>query len=265
MSLNINMIKDKILDAVFAAGEYVLSAHDIEKNIEVKAGDDNFATAYDVETQRRLISALGEIVPEASFLAEEAGMDGSTPQGVFFVIDPIDGTTNFIHGLMHSAISVALCDGEVTLFGCVLNPYLGECFYASLGEGAYIRKNGTDKRLSVSERKLSDALVGFGTTPYEKKYAEATFDTVCKFFRICRDVRRGGSAALDVCYVAAGRYDAYFEFMLSPWDFAAGALILSEAGGILTDLNGDPIVGVKKTPVLATNVASHKEAVEVLK
>ncbi len=256
-----------IIETVLEAGSELTKIEFVTDGILVKDGDDNFATEYDVKTQHRLISELSKIVPNAHFLAEEDSGDeteNAVSSGLFFVIDPIDGTTNFMHDVKHSAVSVALIEDGKTVFGCVYNPYLDECFYAERGRGAYIRVNGETKKLRVSERGLSDALVAFGTTPYEKKHAKSTFDRVCRLFSHCRDVRREGSAALDMCYVAAGRYDVYFELALSPWDFAASALILSEAGGILTDLDGNAIDVPKKTSVLATNVAAHEKAAEIL-
>ncbi len=272
------MVYDRIINTVIEAGLAILSANDIESDLLIKAGDDNFATAWDIATQHRLISELSALVPDALFLAEEEADEADAASHAFtdtvpesgrcFVIDPIDGTTNFMHGMCHSAISVALIENGVTVFGCVYNPWLGECFHATLGGGAFIRRKCgsafADEPISVSSRHLADSLVAFGTTPYDKTHAEATFGLVCDFFRICRDVRRCGSAALDVCYVAAGRYDAFFELTLSPWDFASGALILREAGGILTDMKGSPIATAEKSSVLAANPACHTEALALI-
>lgn len=256
-----------IIDTVIAAGRDLTDVTFVTDGILVKDGDDNFATEYDVATQHRLIRELSAIVPTAHFLAEEDSGDdteGAVASGMFFVIDPIDGTTNFMHDVKHSAVSVALIEDGKTVFGCVYNPYLDECFYAERGKGAFLRVKGETRRISVSARALPDALAAFGTTPYEKQHAQSTFARVCRLFSHCRDVRREGSAALDMCYVAAGRYDVYFEFALSPWDFAASALILTEAGGVLTDLDGKNIDVPKKTSVLATNVAAHGAAAELL-
>lgn len=259
-----NETKEKIINCVFAVREFILSANDIESGIKVKDGDDNYVTAYDIETQKRLIESLSKIVPDAEFLAEESGLDTSAPQGLYFVIDPIDGTTNFMHSLSHSAVSVALCNGDETVFGCVMNPYLNECFCAVRGEGAFLRKNGIEFPISVSDRTINNALVSFGTTPYDKSHAQKTFSRVCEFFTLCRDIRRGGSAALDLCYVAAGRYDVFFELTLSPWDFAAASLIIKEAGGTFTDLNGKEIKKPCKTPVLASNGVCLEDALKIL-
>ncbi len=262
----VSELAEAIIQTVLAAGKELTRVTFVQDGLLVKSGDQNFATEYDVKTQERLIRELSSLVPDAHFLAEEESeaAQSAVSAGKMFVIDPIDGTTNFMHDLKHSAVSVALLEDGKTVFGCVYNPYLDECFFAEAGRGAYLRIADKTEKISVSERPLSDSLVAFGTTPYEKQHAEATFARVIKLFRICRDVRREGSAALDMCYVAAGRYDVYFELGLSPWDFAAGALILAEADGILTDLDGGAIAEPKKTSVLAANRASHAEALETL-
>lgn len=264
--------REAIIAAVTDAGRGLLSAHDIESHMKVKPGDANFATEWDIETQRKLCGELHRILPEAGFIAEEDGgavVDGANAasgadEAILFIVDPIDGTTNFIHGLSHSAVSVAVAVGGVPVFGCVYNPYLDEMFYASAGEGAYLRKKGVTTRLSVSKRTLKDALSAFGTTPYDRTKAAETFRLAERLYLSCREIRREGSAALDICYVAAGRYDVYFELTLSPWDFAAAEIILTEAGGLLTRLDGGGIDAREKTSVLATNIAAREEAVRLL-
>lgn len=260
--------REAILLAVTDAGRELLSAHDIESHMKIKPGDANFATEWDVETQRRLCTELHRILPEAGFIAEEEGGDeadnANADDAVIFIVDPIDGTTNFIHGLSHSAVSVAVAVGGVPVFGCVYNPYLDEMFYASAKEGAFLRKKGVTTPISVSERTLRDALSAFGTTPYDRTKAAKTFRLAERLFLSCREIRREGSAALDICYVAAGRYDVYFELTLSPWDFAAAEIILTEAGGMLTRLDGGNIDAREKTSVLATNAAAREEAVRLL-
>ena len=255
-------VKSDIMEAVKSAGRGLLSAHDVESHMKVKPGDANFATVWDLETQRVLCSRLHEIIPEAGFLAEEDadGARSYKDRGASFIVDPIDGTTNFIHGLSHSAVSVAAAENGSVVFGCVYNPYLDEMFYASAGGGARMRKNGADAPISVSRREMRDALCAFGTTPYERRYADATFALAKRMFLSCREVRREGSAALDICYVAAGRYDVYFEMKLSPWDFAAAYLILNEAGGAFSRLDGSPVDAFSAGSALATNAVCRNDA-----
>ena len=266
MTMDIEIISE-ILSVVTKAGRRLLSAHDIESHMKVKPGDANFATVWDVETQRILCDELHRIIPEARFIAEEDGApsdENISDDDIVFIVDPIDGTTNFIHGLSHSAVCVAVTKGGKTIFGCVYNPFLDEMFYSAEGSASFIRKNRELKLLRVSNRTLPDALAAFGTTPYERSYADETFRLAKKLFLSCREVRREGSAALDICYVAAGRYDVYFEMKISPWDFAAAEIILTHAGGKLTRLDGGEIDTRKPTSVLATNMAAREEAERLL-
>ncbi len=257
--------QQQILDIIRKSGALILSAHDLETRsdaITVKPGAANFVTEYDVRVQQTLIEALSGLFPGANFFAEEKENSAVSFQNAFcFVIDPIDGTTNFIHDMKCSAVSVALYyDGE-PVFGAVYDPYLDEMFHASAGGGACL--NG--RPVSVSSRPLEKALVLFGTSPYNRDlYAKSTFDRVRNVFMKCADVRRSGSAALDVCYVACGRVDAYFEDILSPWDFAAGLLILNEAGGRMTSYAGEPPRAGEKTSALCTNKLLHPEMLQII-
>jgi len=243
--------EEQIIAAVMEAGSYILTAHDIKKGVVAKPGDDNFVTEYDIGAQKMLMNHLSIIVPGARFLAEEdasveVSADTSTDKtadntnsGAIFIIDPIDGTTNFIYGYRKSAISIALAFGGSVIFGCVYDPYLDELFYARRGVGAFLLAgDGTPHQIHVSERPLYDSLVSFGTSPYEKHLSEPTFRLAEALFHRSRDVRRSGSAALDICYVASGRCGLFFEMSLSTWDFAAAALILTEAGGKITTIDG---------------------------
>lgn len=255
--------ENQIIAAVKEAGRYILTAHDIRRGIIAKPGDDNFVTEYDIGAQRMLMKRLSDVVSGARFLAEEADVSADTSadntadntnNGAIFIIDPIDGTTNFIYGYRKSAISVAYVFGGTVVFGCVYDPYLDELFYARRGVGAFLLAGDANPYpIHVSERPLYDSLVSFGTSPYEKHLAEPTFHLAEALFHRSRDVRRSGSAALDICYVAAGRCGLFFEFSLSTWDFAAAALILTEAGGKITAIDGKqlPSSDGRKSSVLA--------------
>ena len=160
-----------------------------------------------------------------------------------------------------SAISVALLKGKEAVAGVVYNPYLDEMFYAIKGQGAFL--NG--KKISVSNQPLDKALVLFGSSPYNKELFPKTMEILTDYFHKALDIRRCGSAALDLCYVACGRAELYFELIVSPWDFAAGKLILTEAGGVATDFNGDELSFDAPSSVLATTPASFKAALNVVK
>ena len=257
--------KQAILDLIQDAGRLILSAHDVEaqKNaITVKPGAANFVTVYDVKVQQMLIDGLGKLFPDAYVFAEEKNNAAASFAGAYcFVIDPIDGTTNFIHDMKRSVISVALFFDGAPVFGAVYDPYMGEMFSAAAGEGAFL--NG--RPIRVSDRSLDKALVSFGTSPYNRvETVGATFRRVQSVFMECADIRRSGTAALDVCYVACGRTDAYFEDVLSPWDYAAGMLILREAGGTLTDYSGNVPLAGEKSSVLCSNKLLHPEMLQLI-
>ncbi len=247
---NIELFKALMTDC----GKFMLSASFDENDssdVMKKAGDADFVTIYDKGVQDRLIAGLLEIFPDAHFFAEEKeNFAEDTKTGLCFVIDPIDGTTNFIHNLGASTISVgALLDGR-PVFGCVYDPYRNDLFIAVEGKGAY--KNG--ERISVSDRTIDTAVVAFGTTPYRKKeYAPVGFEIARNIFCNCADIRRSGSAALDMAYIACGKLDGFFECILSPWDYMAGTVLIREAGGLVTDFAGTDIGFSVPSPVLCSN------------
>lgn len=246
-------------------GRFMLSACDIEKNdgnIKEKSGDADFVTVFDEGVQSRLISGILEIFPAAHFFAEEKdNFAEDTNNGICFVIDPIDGTTNFIHSLGTSSISVAVLKDGVLAFGLIYDPYRDELFCASKGKGAYC--NG--EKIRVSDRTLANSVVAFGTTPYRKnEYADKGFLIAKNIFCNCADIRRSGSAAIDLANVACGRLDAFFECVLSPWDYAAGAIIVSEAGGTISDFSENPVSFSVPSSVLCSNGSIHKKLLALI-
>lgn len=246
---------EQITEAVKECAAIILNAHDIEAGIEEKAGAANFVTKYDKQVQTELFARLKAILPEAHLIGEEESEHDSADKGYAFIVDPIDGTTNFIKDYKASAISVGLLKDGEPYIGVVYNPYLDELFSAVKGGGAYL--NG--RQIHASDKKLSEGLVLFGTSPYSRQLADKTFAYVRRLFDCSLDIRRSGSAALDLCSIAAGRAEAYFELALSPWDFAAGALIVTEAGGIAATLEGQPLVYDKKCSMLAAGSAAYKQ------
>ncbi len=246
-------------------GDFMLSASLAENNpscVKKKSGDADFVTIYDEGVQAKLIDGLLKIFPDAHFFAEEKeNFAEDTENGLCFVIDPIDGTTNFIHNLGASAVSVALlCDGEL-VFGAVYDPYRKELFTAFKGGGAYMNGN----KISVSARELDTSVIAFGTTPYKKnEYSEKGFDIARKVFCSSADIRRSGSAALDMAYVACGKLDGFFECVLSPWDYAAGALLIEEAGGSATDFYGNMLEFAEPSSVLCSNNVIHNKLIALI-
>lgn len=226
-------------------------------DIRDKGDQANLVTDMDVTVQKFLIEKLSEILPGSGFLAEEDDVHEET-DGFLWVIDPIDGTTNYIYDYRHSAISVALLEHHEAVFGAVYDPYLDEMFIAAKGQGAY----RNDKRIRVSQRELASSLIMCGTTPYEKEFAQETFDIMRRMFLAGKDIRRSGSAVLDLCYVACGRVDGFYEQRLSPWDYAAGVLLILEAGGKIVTLDGD-MQYTKRIGLIAGNAANVEDLAAV--
>ena len=222
-------------------------------DVVVKNRND-FVTAADVGVQKRLQRALGERYPARHFMGEEDADHSIDPAIPTFVLDPIDGTTNYIFMYGLSAVSLALVyNGRVEL-GAVYNPHNDELFLAARGKGATL--NGKPIRV-LSATSPAEVVAAVGTMPYRKEYADQLFRIAKRLYLDCIDIRRTGSAALDLCYAAAGRIGLYCERGLKVWDYAAASLILEEAGGRATDYKGDPIPLYRGSDVAATNGALH--------
>ncbi len=250
---------NKIIEKVKAAGEIMLTAERPESSVTAKEGSNNFVTKYDVAVQEFLFKELGEAFPQAKFVGEE-GKTNVNSRSLRFVIDPIDGTTNFMHDYKCSCISVALCEKDEPVVGVVYNPYTAEIFTAEKGKGAYL--NG--KKIAVSSRSLANGLALFGTSPYRPDLADETFALLRKVYDYSRDIRRSGSAAYDICQVACGRCEVFFERELQPWDYAAGWLILNEAGGIAQTYDGKKPSLSSGSAVIFANQNAVNEFYELL-
>lgn len=222
----------------------------------------DLVTTLDFEVQGKLEDFLVNLVPGSSFIGEETGNNSGVGEALW-VVDPIDGTTNIVHGLPYSAISVALLlDGKVTL-GVVHNIFERSTSFAALEGGAHeVSADGTQTTLQVSQvPSLGKALVSFGL-PYDRSNAARVFRAAEKVFKVSQDLRRQGSAALDLVSVAAGRLDAHFKLDLRMWDVAAAGLILMEAGGLLTDWESKPLQfgdPTARIPTIASNSLVHSE------
>ena len=250
---------EKIIEVVKKAGE-IYKAADDDLGIEDKGSKVNLVTKYDKMIQDFLFCELEKIVPDCRFLGEEGDGNKRLTDGYCFIIDPIDGTTNFIKGFQHSAISVGLAKDREMIIGVVLDPDLNNIFYAEKGKGAYL--NG--KRIHCSDCDISESLVLFGTCPYEHELAHKTFELTEKIFYKAIEVRRAGSAALDICYVASGKADLYYEMILPPWDWAGASLILKEAGGYATTFEREPLNADKLTSFVCGNKKALEEFYGIL-
>lgn len=247
---------EKIADAMRDCGKIMLGANRSGAFIDEKEGHANFVTTYDKKVQEELKKRLLAILPEAHFVGEEEIADendsvDSLKSGYAFIVDPIDGTTNFIKDYKTSAISVGLLKDGEPYIGCVYQPYLDEMFTAEKGKGAFC--NG--EPIHVSKQPLSNGIVLFGTAPYYENLNRPSFEKAFSYFKQALDIRRSGSAAIDLCSVASGRAELYFELKLSLWDYAAGCLIVREAGGIVTTMEGAPLTFEKGCSVLARNAS----------
>lgn len=250
---------EKIITIVKDAGEIILSAHNQESAVTAKEGKKNFVTKYDVAVQEFLFTELGKAFPDAEFVGEE-GDNNLSSKALRFIIDPIDGTTNFMQDYRCSCISVALCKENDLIAGVVYNPYSNEIFSAEKGKGAYLNA----QKIEVSDRPLSDGLALFGTSPYHPENTDETFVLLRKVFDFSRDIRRSGSAAYDICMVACGRCEIFFEKALQPWDVAAGTLILKEAGGVAFNYEGNEINFSTPNDVVFANPKAYEEFVTLL-
>jgi myo-inositol-1(or 4)-monophosphatase len=205
-----------------------------EASVESKSLN-NLVSYVDKTAETTLVAGLGKLVPEAGFIAEEGS--GERKEGLNWIIDPLDGTTNFVHGLPCYCISIGLANGNDMLIGVVLEVTRNECFTAWKGGGAWL--NG--KAIRVSQRPhLQESLLATGF-PYDDFGKEAQYMELLRaLMHNSRGIRRLGSAAADLAYVACGRFEAFYEYGLNPWDVAGGALLVREAGGTVTDFgNGD--------------------------
>ncbi len=227
--------------------------------VHVKEGHANFVTDMDVKAQELLIEALRDLLPTALVMSEERA-NQPLSDAPTWIIDPIDGTTNFIRARRCSAVSVALTEGRRPVLAAVYQPYDDDMFTAELGKGA--RLNG--RAIGASDLPLQKALVGYGTSPYHEDCWDDTLRACGVFLRRAVDLRRCGSAALDLCDIACGKLDVFFEMRLSPWDYAAGALLVTEAGGrIALDGKENAVFGEPKR-VLAANAACFDDARGIL-
>lgn len=245
------------LRAARAASEVILGSH-WSGTPETK-GIGDYVTEVDRRAEDAIVSVLTRAEPGVPVVGEEGGGSRS---GLCWVVDPLDGTTNFVHGFPVVGVSIALVDGDRPLIGVVEAPFLGQSFHGHRGGGAWLtERGGPRRRLQVSDRVPDRALIATGfpfrhreDIPRHAAAVQAAFDRF-------EDVRRAGAAALDLAWVAAGTFEGYFERWLSSWDVAAGALLVEEAGGIVTDWSGG--TGYLAGDIVAASPAVHPLLLEV--
>ena len=251
---------DEIKEIIYKAGEIFKEGYfSSQKEIDLK-GKKDLVTEYDIKVEKFLKENLSKY--DYNFVAEESFI--STKIENTFIIDPIDGTTNFAHQVPHCAISVAVYEKSHPKYGFVYNPVLEEFFYAKKGEGAYL--NGEKIEVSKNDN-FQRALIATGF-PYSSAENEDDLNWVInklhKILPRCQDIRRLGSAALDLCYVACGKYEGFYEINLKPWDVAAGMLIVEEAGGVTSNVEGSEYKFFEDKCIIASNGFIHEKLVDLL-
>ncbi|MEQ6122122.1 inositol monophosphatase family protein [Reichenbachiella sp. MALMAid0571] len=258
--MNLENIQKEVVALSLECGAFMqkeAESFDYSK-VELK-GKNDLVSYVDKELEIMIANRLKKVLPEAGFITEE-GTQQIDNNPLKWVIDPLDGTTNFIHGLPVYCTSIALIDANELLVGVVYEPSRNECFHARKGGGAFCN----DKRIHVSKlNKISDSLLATGFPFYDFEKIGNYVKILNELMQNAHGLRRLGSAAVDLAYVAIGRYEAYFEYNLNAWDLAAGALIVQEAGGTVTDFSGGDNFVFGRELVAANSI--HTEMIEVIK
>ncbi len=232
----------------------LLKNRDGAESITVK-GNADYVTEVDKRVQKFISGELKKLWPEIQFLGEEKDNTDVDMAGSVWVLDPVDGTTNLIHDYKRSTISLALLENWKTKLGIVYQPFTEEFYYAEAGKGAFLG----GKQLHVSRaQSMEECMFSIGTAPYcKEKQGKTSFELIYKIFMASQDIRRTGSAALDMAETAAGRIDGFFEYDLKIWDYAAGKLLVEEAGGKVTNYEGKDIYGVLQSNIICANPVIH--------
>ncbi len=248
------------IEAAKIGGEVLLTHMSRVQHYDIEQkGAFDYATEVDHASEKAIIDYILSRYPDHRILAEEGGEIGGT--GVYrWVIDPLDGTTNYIHGVRMFAVSIAAMRGDIPVVGVVYDPVRGEMFAAAMGHGAYL--NGTPIKVS-EHRHMHECLLATGFPFRCKELIEPYLQSFQTFFGRARDIRRMGSAALDLAYVAAGRFDGFWELKLNRWDIAAGVVLIKEAGGEVSGfLEGEDYW--RTGNIVASNGHIHEELLEVV-
>lgn len=247
--------------AARAASRIILRFMEQMDKVEVSEKSINdFVTQVDKLSEEMIISHIKKAYPDHSILSEEMGYQKGFTEEYCWVIDPLDGTRNFMHGYPQFSISIAILKNNVPELGLIYDPIRQELFTATRGQGAYVNS----RRMRIGNAKhIGQTLIATGFPFRKKENTHSYLTTFEKVFTKCGDIRRAGSAALDLAYVAAGRLDAYWESDLYSWDIAAGALMVKEAGGIVTDLKGGETY-LDSGNIVVANPKIHKELIQLI-
>lgn len=239
----------KVVKLVREAGELMM---DRDMEVRQKGNNSNYVTSRDIAVEKYLTQKLKELLPGSLVIGEESE-DNPLEGELLWVIDPIDGTSNFIRDIGVSAISVGLVQSGEPCLGVVYQPYRDEIFYAKKGEGAY----RNDERIHVSDRDFAHSHLCSAMSLYDKRYAPPCFRIIERVYQESDDLRRLGSAAVELVYLACGRVELYFEIRLCPWDVAGAIPIIQEAGGYVEALYQEKFPLDRPFPVIASNTAEN--------
>lgn len=254
-----SMLKETLLKATYAGGKILQQYFNGAFQISSKSTINDLVTEADKGAETAIFSVIRDTFPDHFILSEESG-ELSTSSNIKWIIDPLDGTVNFAHGIPLCCVSIGVeKDGEIIL-GAVYNPFMNEFFFAEKGQGATLN----DNKIQVSTKPSLDSACIVTGFPYQyEESANSPIRIFEHFVKRGQPVRRLGSAAIDLCWVAAGRFDAYYEHSLNAWDAAAGYLIVEEAGGKVTDFKGQKYSPYQKT-LVATNGIVHAPLIDVV-
>ncbi len=246
--------------AARAAGDSIVREMDRVSDISVDLkGKNDFVTEVDRQAEHIIIETIKNAYPDHAFLAEESGKSGDSEY--LWIIDPLDGTTNFLHGFPHFAVSIALQHKERLDQAVIYDPVKQELFTASNGKGAQLN----NKKIRVSSQKtIEGALLGTGFPFKEEHDIDRFIGNFKSFFPKAAGIRRAGAASLDLAYVACGRLDGFWEYDLKPWDIAAGVLLVQEAGGLISDMQGDD-KHIETGNIVTSNPKLFKEMLKPLR
>ncbi|MBC5774616.1 inositol monophosphatase [Pontibacter sp. KCTC 32443] len=258
--MNLQQLCNNVTIIARSAGAFIKQeVSDFDRSKVEMKGFNNLVSYVDKQAEEKLVNDLRKLLPEAGFITEE---ETATERGDRYnwIIDPLDGTTNFTHGLHHFAVSIGLMENDEMVLGVIYAPMMDECFYATKGNGAYLN----DKQIKVSDAEgLKDSLIATGFPYYDFGLTQQYLQVLGGFMAVSHGVRRIGSAALDLAYVAAGRFEGFFEYNLNAWDVAAGVVIVQEAGGKLSKFTagGDYVFGRE---IVASNGNIHNEMLQTI-
>jgi len=255
--MNLEKLLVDVKEIAYNAGELIKNPQTIE--VFSKSGKHNYVTQMDKKISDYLLSQLPLILPGSVVLSEEGEDRNTADTSLVWIVDPIDGTTNYMYHFRLSAISIALMKDGKAVLAVVYNPFINEMYWAAKDAGAYL--NGETINVGNDES-INHTLVLAETDPYSNRASNHTFLWLNQLFQSCIDIRITGSAALDFCYIAAGRAGAFLTPQLDPWDMAAGYLIMAEAGGIATHFDGSPLLFSGSETAIAGNPQIYHELLD---